>query len=250
MKAPSIFPSLTLSLAAVILSASPAWSEVFADNFDREGSEFFNPDASASVGTGYVLSQTGETGTPTAAIQSNQAWIGRADKAPAGNCVLRYEGLALPDSGKNSFQLELDVTTIGVASNSSFYGLAFNYQASGAKAGSFYAARLCNGGNVEIQILKISPAGVVSNVVNVKNSAGLELNATYHLTITSSAIGIFDYALTGPGIEAGSLTGTYRDATPLSGGFAGLYTSSAAQAPKVTDTVAAKFDNFSISINP
>lgn len=247
MQTSPLFPSL---IAAVFFSLSPAWCEIFTDNFDRENSEIFSSDAAASMGTGYVLSQTGKTGTPTAAVQSGQAWIARADNTHTGNSVLRYEGLPLRNSEGSSFQLEVDVTTPSITANALFYGPVFHYQTSGSGAGSFYAARLCNAGNVELQILKISPAGVASNVVNVKNSTGLKLSTTYHITITSSSPGHFEYVLTGPGLDGGSLTGNYQDASPLTGGFAGLYTSLAIASPKPTETHTPKFDNFSLAVKP
>jgi len=250
MKMNSIFSSLTLTFTAVALCASPAWSGVFTDNFDRENSPIFDPDASASVGAGYVLSQTGEAGTPTAAIQSGKIVIGRAGEGITENSVLRYEGLALPDSNEKSFRVDLDVTTMKLITGSVSYGLVFNYQTGGADGGSFYVARLNNGDGVQLQILKVSPAGVPVTWVDVGSPTPLEPGATYHLTITSSVNGMFEYDLSGPGIEAGSLTGIYRDAEPLSGGFAGLYVSSTSPEPKADEEAVAKFDNFTITINP
>ncbi|MEA2068912.1 MAG: hypothetical protein U9P12_06915, partial [Verrucomicrobiota bacterium] len=229
------------SLGAATFDDFNLMTDVFQDDYNVGGFGSFNTDASVSIGSGYALSQVSGDKLAQArilqtAIQLNQT----AGTANAANVVLRYTDIELKNAGSNeSFVVEGDIKTKNNVASSSLYGLAFNYQPDG----SFYAARI-NTGNAAnaLQFIRVNNAGATGSFGSVSNLVALATNATYHLVIESSTPGVFDYALTGPDLDGGSLSGTATDsALQLEDGHAGFYASNIA-----TDYL---FDNLFIKIS-
>jgi hypothetical protein len=220
------------------LSAATAQAEWFVDDFERTDTVFTN-DASVSIGTGYVLSQTAGDRQATAKISLGQMEFAQTTgSVTAANAVLYNTTAELKNAQFNeSFAVEGDIKTISVANGSSLYGLAFNMQSDG----SFYAARINTGGTTVLQFIRVTSAGSVSAFGNIVNSVTLATNATYHLKISSLEPGAFRYELTGPNVDGGVMVGAVQDtALLLENGFAGFYLSSA------FENVGCTFDNLSI----
>lgn len=194
------------------------------DDYTRANSTF-SSDASASIGTGYVLTKTGGDQTATARILSYGVQLQQTGTGGnAVDVVLRHDDTDTlnAETGK-SFVVEGDVRTIQFVGNT-FYGLAFNYQPDG----SYYAARIntASAANV-LQFIRVTSAGVVSSFGSVTNSVILPLESWYHLKIESDTPGVFKYRLSGPDLDGGVLTGTATDTVlNLADGTAGFYASS------------------------
>jgi hypothetical protein len=138
---------------------------------------------------------------------------------------LYYEGLTLKNAASNEwFRLEGDITTADVVASSTLYGLAFNIQPDG----SYYAARINTGkADNTLQFVRYDDTGASSGIGSVTNSTLLETNAVYHLKIESFEPGVFEYTLTGPGLDGGGLAGIMTDSVLLlEDGYAGFYASS------------------------
>ncbi|MCF7816426.1 MAG: hypothetical protein K9M54_00960 [Kiritimatiellales bacterium] len=216
------------SLGKVLFDDFELTSEVFQDDYTRiPAIGTFNTDASVSIGTGYALSQlagdkVAQARTLNGRIQLQQTTTGSVS---AGNVVLRYTGLELANTaGSNeSFTVEGDIISANTVAPALLYGLAFNYQPDG----SFYTARI-NTGNAAtaLQFVRYNSAGAASSFYVATNSVPIAITTTNHLVITSSEPGVFNYALTGPSIDGGCLTGTATDTVlKLANGQAGFYAS-------------------------
>ena len=228
---------------ALGLVCGAAQAALFADNFNR-GNTVFETNVTSSIGSGYVLSQTAGTRTAQARILSGQIQFNQdltTGTANAQNVVLRQTGIELANSEVgDSFTVSADIKTFNVASGTLLYGLAFNYQPDG----SFYAARLNTGNAVNaLQFIRVNAAGAVGGFGNIANSVTLDSDSIYGLTIQSSAVGVFNYTLTGANLDGGQLTGTATDTSlHLANGKAGFYTSATNTNPL--------YDNLSIETIP
>lgn len=227
---------VSIVLLAGIMTLQAA---TFTDDFDRSGTVFTN-DISATIGAGYVLAQVEGDRLATARILFNQIQFS-ADTSSGtnnpGDITMYYENLELKNAASNeSFRVEGDILTHSVAAPSVLYGLAFNIQPDG----SFYAARINTGNtNNVLQFVYTDSTGNNTGFGNIPNSVLLETNAIYHLKIESFEPGIFEYTLTGPGLDGDGLIGTVSEGTQLlEDGYAGFY----ATAP----TTSIRFDNLEL----
>lgn len=217
------------SLGLVLFDDFALTSEVFQDEYTRVPAiGTFDTDASVSIGTGYALSQLAgdklaQARTLNGRIQLNQT----AGSVNAGNVVLRYTGLELANTaGSNeSFVVEGDIISANIVSASLLYGLAFNYQPDG----SFYAARINTGNSTNaLQFVRFNSAGAATGFYSASNSVPIAITTTNHIVITSSEPGVFSYALTGPSVDGGCMTGTATDTVlKLANGYAGFYATTA-----------------------
>ncbi|MEA2068520.1 MAG: PEP-CTERM sorting domain-containing protein [Verrucomicrobiota bacterium] len=220
-----------------------AQSDVFFDDFNRANTAF-ETNETVSIGSGYVLSQTVGTRTAQARILSGRIQFNQdltTGSVNANNVVLRQTGIELANSEVgDSFTVSADIKTFNVASGTLLYGLAFNYQPDG----SFYAARLNTGNAANVlQFIRVNAAGSVGGFGNIANSVTLDIDSIYGLTIQSSAVGVFNYTLTGANLDGGQLSGTATDTSlNLANGKAGFYTSGTNTNPL--------YDNLSITTIP
>lgn len=228
-----------LGLACGVVHAA-----LFTDNFNR-ATTAFETNITTSIGSGYVLTQT--SGDRFASIRilnptlQMQQINPAGSTANAGNIVFRQTGIELKNSNSGeSFTVSGDIKTFSSAAGSLLYGLAFNYQPNG----SFYAARIDTGTDATVlQFLRVDASGNVGAFANIANSAALATSSIYNLSIQSSAIGVFNYILTGANLDGGQLTGTATDtALNLANGQAGFYASGANATPL--------YDNLSIESIP
>lgn len=223
------------------LVGSAAHATLFTDNFDR-ATTTANTDAAVSVGSGYVLAQS--TGTRPSTVRVTNPGVVQFNVTGAGTAAtgltLRQTSVELLNGASGeSFAVSGDLKTHSAAASLS-YGLVFNYQPDG----SYYAARINTISTVSsLQFIRVNAAGAVASVKDVGNSVALAFSSIYNLTITSSAVGVFNYVLTGSNLDGGQLTGTATDTiVNLSGGKAGFYMSGANFTPTM--------DNLSITTIP
>jgi hypothetical protein len=229
MKTKTIASILLGMLACGASTASAA--VIFTDDFNRANVALTS--TGSNIGANYVITQS--TGAAQFQITSNQLASGGT---AAGNSVLSYQGLQLQNTGVGeSFNLSLDVTTLGINSNSLLYGLVFNY----TDANNYYAARISTGataGTGNFQLIQ-NVGGTITGVANIANLS-IATSDVYTMTISSNTAGTFGYTLNGTGVN---ISGTWTDASsPMSDGFAGVHISSANATPK--------FDNFSVTTVP
>lgn len=233
-----IVVTLALGMACGVAQAA-----LFTDDFSRANTAF-ETNETASIGSGYVLSQTAGTRTAQARILSGQIQFNQdltTGSLNANNVVLRQTGIELTNSEVgDSFSVSADIKTFNIASGTLLYGLAFNYQPDG----SFYAARLNTGNTANVlQFIRVNSAGAVGGFGNIANSVTLDADSLYTITIQSSAVGVFNYTLDGANLDGGQLTGTATDTSlNLANGKAGFYTSSTNTNPL--------YDNLSITTIP
>lgn len=227
---------------ALGLGCGAAQAALFTDNFNRATTPF-ETNVTTSIGSGYVLTQAAGDRTASIRILNPRLQLQQINNGSvnAGNIVFRQTGIELANTGgSDSFTISGDIKTYTSAAPTLSYGLAFNYQADG----SFYAARLTTGNAANVlQFIRVNAAGATGSFGVVANSVALDLASTYNLTIQSSAVGVFNYTLTGSNLDGGQLTGTATDSSlNLANGTAGFYASSA--------NTSLSYDNLSIEAIP
>lgn len=234
-----VIPMLMFSLLCGAAQATQ-----FYDDFNRPMT-VFETNVTTSIGSGYVLTQTAGDRIASIRILSHQLQMQQINPAGstlnAGDIVFRQTGITLKNSNVGeSFTVSGDIKTFSLVEPSLLYGLAFNYQPDG----SFYAARIDTGGDPTVlQFIRVNAAGAVGGFANIANSAPLVPGSIYHITISSSAVGVFDYTLTGANLDGGQLTGTVAETLMnLANGQAGFYASAASTTPL--------YDNLFIEILP
>lgn len=224
------------------LLAVGAQGSLYTNSFDG-GIGAFDPDASSSIGAGFFLSKVGGDMTPQVRILNGKVQFQNkpgSGSSGAVNVVLGYDGVELKNTAVGeSFTLKGDFQTHNVAASSLLYGMAFNVQADG----SYYAARIDTGDTSVLQFVRFNAAGSVAAFANISNSQSLALSSMYSFEISSSAPGVFDYKLTGAGLDGGQLAGTVTDTVlKLEDGYAGFYVSAMNTTPLA--------DNLSINVVP
>ena len=229
-------------LTIILLYCITARAEQFSDNFNRADTTL-STNAVDSVGSGYMLTQLAGDKIAEAQILNNQLAWGQttAGSANAQNILLYQSSIAL----QNTWTVQADVQTGSGASSTLLYGLAFNVQPDG----SFYSARITTGTNGTVmQMNRYAAGGSVTGFATpttsaVSNSIPLAISSVYHLAVSSSVPGVVSYALTGPNLDGGKLSGTMTDTTlKLSGGYAGFYATAANNSIRM--------DNLSIQSGP
>lgn len=205
----------------------------FSDDFNRSQTAF-ETNTTTSIGSGYVLTQTSGDRFASIRILLNQLQMQQINPAGstlnAGNIVFRQTGITLKNSNAGeSFTVSGDIKTFSSAAGSLSYGLAFNYQPDG----SYYAARIDTGTDATVlQFIRVNAAGAVGGFANIANSVPLATGSIYHITISSSAVGVFNYTLDGANLDGGQLAGTVTETTMnLANGHAGFYASAANTTP-------------------
>lgn len=230
---------LMLTLAGNVVHAVQ-----FIDDFNRTQTDFETNDT-VSIGSGYLLTQTAGDRFASIRILANQLQMQQitpvGSTLNAQNIVFRQTGIGLKNSNAgDSFTVSGDIKTYNGVAPALSYGLAFNYQPDG----SFYAARMDTGTDATVlQFIRVNAAGATGGFANIANSVPLAINSIYHLTVSSSAVGVFQYTLDGANLDGGQLTGTATETTMnLANGQAGFYASAANTSPL--------YDNLSIESLP
>ena len=225
-------------IAFTVVFGLLSWSaqaSLFTDDFNRANTaSSTNP---ALIGSGYAVWYPATTNTtPQFKIATNALVF---SGGTAKNISLYQNTIQTANTGGNSFTISEDITTVGTAAPALLYGLCFNVQADG----SLYALRINTGSTNVLQFLKFNAAGTATSTRNVAISGLLATSSVYHIEVSSSAAGVFDYTLTGANLGSG-LSGTFTADVSgvLSNGYGGVYSSAA--------NAGVSFDNLSITSIP
>jgi|GEM_PF-2516320 len=207
-------------------------AERFFDDFNRPDTAF-HTQASVSVGNGYGLTCSEGDKAPLVGLQAGKI-IFRADAGSGSiepaNLILSKNDILLTNK---TFTIQGRITTISTANAVQGYGLAWNVQ----DAKNYYAARINTGSTNVIQFLRVKN-GAKTGIIfaTASNSETLKVNEDYILTITLRAAGVFDYELSGPGLDGGKQIGRITDTVyKFTGGTAGFYNLSTRAKPCFDD---------------
>jgi hypothetical protein len=163
-------------------------------------------------GTGWTQSDDGGPTGDDWLIKDNALRL----RNRAAEAILYNTGLETQSGGGTGFTLKTDVMGL---QHGTYTGIVFNY----ADEDNYYVIRFRTGFST-CQLLQKTSSGQ-DVLLNTSLASGTFAEDTYYtLTVTSDAAGVFDFTIdeTGAGPVV-SLTRVDNSASPLTGGYAGLY---------------------------
>ena len=204
---------LVIITAVLFCSVVPA--ATFKDDFNRDGRQNMNP--AVSIGADYATRST----TAENPVFSIDRGMLKITGGGAARQILLYPAKIKTESGNGkSFTISGDVKTIPMVAATALYGLAFNIQ----EDGTFYTLRMnTRNDNLATIILMLLDETGKQIAATVLTTVPLELSSVYHLEVSSSTPGVFDYIVNGPKNSSFSGTADLSKGRVLHGGHGGFY---------------------------